>query len=103
MTSQLVTRSPMLGIGLALLGALIITPDTLLIRFSGLEGWPLTASRGLLIGGAMLLCWMIISGRQMGTDLKQMLKMPFLVIMPQMAATRCVSILPSSKRRLLLY
>ena len=49
------TRSPLFGIGLALLGALIITPDTLLIRLSGLEGWPLTAWRGLLIGGSMLL------------------------------------------------
>ena len=29
------TRSPLFGIGLALLGALIITPDTLLIRLSG--------------------------------------------------------------------
>lgn len=29
----------------------------------------------------MLLCWTIISGRQTGADLKQMPKMPFLVIM----------------------
>ena len=32
------TRSPLLGIGLALLGALIITPNTLPIRLSRLEG-----------------------------------------------------------------
>ena len=75
------TRSPLFGIGLALLGALIITPDTLLIRLSGLEGWPLTAWRGLLIGGSMLLGWMIMAGRQMGADLRQMATMPFLVIM----------------------
>ena len=81
MTHQPVTKSPMFGIGLALLGALIITPDTLLIRLSGLEGWPLTAWRGLLIGGGMLLGWMILSGRQMGADLRQIPTMPFLVIM----------------------
>ena len=32
------TQASLFGIGLALLGALIITPDTLLIRLSGLEG-----------------------------------------------------------------
>ena len=80
-TGARLTRSPLFGIGLTLLGALIITPDTLLIRLSGLEGWPLTAWRGLLIGGSMLLGWMIMAGRQMGADLRQMATMPFLVIM----------------------
>ena len=75
------TRSPLFGIGRALLDALIITPDTLLIRLSGLEGWPLTAWRGLLIGGSMLLGWMFMAGQQMGTDLKQMATMPFLLVM----------------------
>ena len=80
-TGRRLTRSPLFGIGLALLGALIITPDTLLIRLSGLEGWPLTAWRGLLIGGSMLLGWMVMARRQMGEDLRKMATMPFLVIM----------------------
>ena len=75
------TRSTLFGIGLALLGALSITPDTLLIRLFGLEGCPFTAWRGLLIGGSMLLGWMVMAGRQMGADLKQMATMPFMVIM----------------------
>ena len=54
-TGRRLTRSPLFRIGLALLGTLIITRDTLLIRLSGLEDWPLTAWRGLLIGGSMLL------------------------------------------------
>ena len=54
-TGQRLTRSPLFGIGLTLLGVLIITPDTLLIRPSGLEGWPLTAWRGLLVGGSIML------------------------------------------------
>ena len=41
---------PALGLVMALAGALIITPDTLLIRLSGLEGWGLTFWRGVLIG-----------------------------------------------------
>lgn len=60
---QPLTRASLFGIDLALLGALIITPDTLLIRLSGLEGWPLTTWRGLLIGGSMLLGWMFMAGR----------------------------------------
>ena len=78
---QRFTQSPLFGIGLALLGALIITPDTLLIRLSGLEGWPLTAWRGFLIGGSMLLGWMVIARGQMSADLRQMATLPFLVIM----------------------
>ena len=78
---RLLTRSPLSGIGLALPGALIITPDTLLNRLFGLEGCPFTAWRGLLIGGSMLLGWMVMAGRQMGADLKQMATMPFLLVM----------------------
>ena len=73
-------NSPVFGIVLALLGALIITPDTLLIRLSGLEGWPLTAWRGLLIGGSMLVGWIVTTGRQIEADLKQISKVPFLLI-----------------------
>ena len=78
---QCITDAPFFGVGLALLGALIITPDTLLIRLSGLEGWPLTAWRGLLIGGSMLVGWIITTGRQIEADLKQITKVPFLLIM----------------------
>jgi drug/metabolite transporter (DMT)-like permease len=48
------TRSPLFGIGLALLGALIITPDTPLIRLSRLEGWPLTALATVPMRAALL-------------------------------------------------
>ena len=78
---QCIRNSPLFGIGLALLGALIITPDTLLIRLSGLEGWPLTAWRGLLIGGSMLVGWIVMTGRQIKTDINQISTVPFLLIM----------------------
>ena len=44
---------PTAGLVMALAGALLITPDTLLIRLSGLEGWGLTFWRGVLIGGGL--------------------------------------------------
>ncbi|MAH83729.1 MAG: hypothetical protein CBB68_05120 [Rhodospirillaceae bacterium TMED8] len=66
---------------MALLGALIITPDTLLIRLSGLEGWPLTTWRGSLIGGSILVAWIGMTGRQIKADLKQMSRAPSLLIM----------------------
>ena len=46
---------PALGLVMALAGALIITPDTLLIRLSGLEGWGLTFWRGVLIGFSLIV------------------------------------------------
>ena len=49
---------------MALAGALLITPDTLLIRLSGLEGWGLTFWRGILIGGGLYLLWVLFEGRR---------------------------------------
>ncbi|WP_353472131.1 DMT family transporter [Salipiger sp. H15] len=43
-------RPPYYGLGLAALGALVLTPDTLLMRLSGLEGVAMLAWRGLALG-----------------------------------------------------
>ena len=67
--------------GLALLGALIITPDTLLIRLSGLEGWSLTVWRGLLIGISILVIWAIMAWGQLLKDFRKIISLPFVVIM----------------------
>ncbi|MEC7236422.1 MAG: hypothetical protein VXW17_00240, partial [Pseudomonadota bacterium] len=56
------TPRPVIGLMMALAGALIITPDTLLIRLSGLEGWGLTFWRGLLIGISMFVLWITLEG-----------------------------------------
>ena len=55
---------PFAGLLMALAGALLITPDTLLIRLSGLEGWGLTFWRGVLIGGTLCLLWVLLEGRR---------------------------------------
>ena len=65
---------------MALAGALLITPDTLLIRLSGLEGWGLTFWRGILIGGGLCLLWVLFEGRRAITQLPGLATRPALVI-----------------------
>ena len=65
---------------MALAGALLITPDTLLIRLSGLEGWGLTFWRGILIGGGLCLLWLLFEGRRAVTQLPGLATKPALVI-----------------------
>ena len=76
-----IRNKPFFGIGLALFGALIITPDTLLIRLSGLDGWGLTISRGALIGITLLSIWLFISRRDIKTEFKNAMSIPFLLLL----------------------
>lgn len=66
--------------GLALLGALVITPDTLLIRLSELEGWSLTTWRGLLCGMTLLFIWSQLAQGRFREDLEQIKSIPFGII-----------------------
>ena len=79
-----ITATPLLrpkfGLMLALVGALVITPDTLMMRLSGLEGWSMPAWRGLLIGGAMLCIWMVLSRGQLRKDIALVGSAPSLVV-----------------------
>ena len=74
------TPRPMTGLVMALAGALLITPDTLLIRLSGLEGWGLTFWRGVLIGGGLCVLWVLFEGRRALTQLRGLATLPALVI-----------------------
>ncbi len=65
---------------MALAGALLITPDTLLIRLSGLEEWGLTFWRGVLIGGGLCVLWVVFEGRRVTTQYRGLATMPTLVI-----------------------
>lgn len=51
------TRAPFSGILLATFGALILTPDTLFMRWSEMSGFAMLAWRGLLMGAVLLLLW----------------------------------------------
>lgn len=66
---------------MALLGALIITPDTLLIRLSGLESWNLTAWRGLLIGFTLILIWAALAKGLLIKDIKKFTNKYFFIIL----------------------
>ena len=46
-----------LGIILAIIGVIILTPDTMVMRFSNLEEWPLMGWRGVLMGVTLLIIW----------------------------------------------
>jgi drug/metabolite transporter (DMT)-like permease len=54
-------RSPLFGIMLALVGTLILTPDSMFMRLSEMSGTQMFAWRGLLMGSALLLGWGVSS------------------------------------------
>ena len=51
------TRRPAFGLGLALAGALILTPDALLMRLSGMSGLQMLGWRGLCMSLIFLTFW----------------------------------------------
>ena len=58
---ELLAHSPQrFGTLLALIGVLVLTPDTLVIRLSGLERWALMGWRGILMGAMSLLLWRLL-------------------------------------------
>lgn len=65
-------RSSALGLGLALAGALILTPDALLMRLSGMSGFQMLGWRGLCMGGLFVIAWGL-TARDHRTDLGNML------------------------------
>ena len=71
---------PTAGLVMALAGALLITPDTLLIRLSGLEGWGLTFWRGVLIGGGLCVLWVLFEGRRVISQATGLSRKPALII-----------------------
>lgn len=62
------TRHPAFGVLLALFGVLVLTPDALFMRLSGMAGYQMVGWRGLLMGAVMLSGW-LISSRQRRADL----------------------------------
>jgi drug/metabolite transporter (DMT)-like permease len=54
------------GVLLALIGTLVLTPDAMLMRLSGMEGFQMTGWRGLFMGTMMLLAWAVTSRDRAG-------------------------------------
>jgi len=63
-----VRHHPLFGLGLATLGALVLTPDALFMRLSGMGGYQMVGWRGLLMGAVMVALW-VLSSRCRGRDL----------------------------------
>lgn len=59
------------GVLLALVGTLVLTPDAMLMRLSGMEGIQMTGWRGLIMGTMMLLAWAVTS-RDRGGDMARL-------------------------------
>lgn len=60
------------GILLALLGVLVLTPDTLLMRWVALDPWSLAAYRGWMMGTGMLLIYLFLNRGIRRKDLNAM-------------------------------
>lgn len=60
------SRRPLIGLALATVGALVLTPDALFMRLSGMPGFQMVAWRGLLMGTAMVLAWAALSRDRRG-------------------------------------
>jgi drug/metabolite transporter (DMT)-like permease len=48
------------GIVLSIIGVMILTPDTMVMRFSNLDQWSLMGWRGVLMGVTLILIWRFI-------------------------------------------
>ena len=73
------TRSPWFGLVLATVATLVLTPDAMLMRMSGMSGYQMVGWRGLLMGTVMLVGWLTFSHTKKA-DLKMLLSGMGLVI-----------------------
>jgi drug/metabolite transporter (DMT)-like permease len=55
------TRHPLYGLGLASFAALVLTPDALFMRLSGMGGYQMVGWRGLMMGAVMLAFWAVLA------------------------------------------
>jgi drug/metabolite transporter (DMT)-like permease len=58
------------GAFIAWLGVILLAPDAMLIRFSGLDGFGLLCWRGLLMGLTLFALWLSFGYRNIGADLR---------------------------------
>lgn len=80
LTSYMQQRPERFGTLLALAGILILTPDTLVIRLSGLERWTLMGWRGILMGAMSFTIWWLLFTRQPWRDLRTIISWQGLIV-----------------------
>ena len=74
--TPLMTRYPLFGLLTAIVGALILTPDTLLMRWAEMDGFQMLAWRGLLAGSVFITLWLVTRKGQHAEDIAH-LNRPF--------------------------
>lgn len=55
------TRHPAFGLVLAAFGALVLTPDAMFLRLSGMSGTQMMGWRGIFMGTALIVVWLLTS------------------------------------------
>ena len=68
------------GTILALVGVLILTPDTMIMRLSTLERWPLMGWRGMLMGVTLLIVWRYLLTNNVEKEWKSLISVPGLIV-----------------------
>ena len=61
MVRRTVTRHPAFGLMLAAFGALVLTPDAMFLRLSGMSGTQMMGWRGIFMGTALIVVWLVTS------------------------------------------
>ena len=73
-------KPALFGAYLAVFGVLVLTPDTMVMRFSNLDRWPLMAWRGVLMGVTLLILWWIFLTEKPWLEWKSLISIPGLVV-----------------------
>ncbi|WP_120502123.1 DMT family transporter [Roseovarius sp. EL26] len=76
-------QSPSFGILLALIGTLVLTPDALLMRLSGMDGYQMVGWRGGLMGLIFLLSWGMLSKGRWADTMRMMTPFGVLIVICQ--------------------
>ncbi len=74
------TKPSLFGVLIALFGVLVLTPDTLAIRLSELDRWPLMGWRGILMGTILLLGWRLFFSQNPSSEWRSLRSWPGLVV-----------------------
>jgi len=73
------------GIMLALLGVLILTPDTLFMRLSELERWQMVGWRGVLMSITLFLIWLLLMKPNIKSEILSLFSIPGCLVILAMA------------------
>ena len=68
------------GTMLALFGVFVLTPDTLVMRLSNLETWPLMGWRGIFLGISLLFLWRLFLFENVSKEWRSLFTWPGIIV-----------------------